>query len=126
MAISPFESTYSEEVYKFRPPLTVILDKPWSEQNAECREALAKLLAAVRHSPESVRMVHQAALDLSAWGDPPERIVAFVSPPKGIAVNEKITTPMSQIVVTEPLPALLANEEIKKKFWAAFKTLFTE
>lgn len=121
---SLFTTTYSEEIYSFHQPLTVILDKPWSEQKPECKEALAKLLAAVGQSPESVRMVHQEVLDLAAWAEPPTRIVAFVPPPKGVALNERITTPASEIVVTEPLAALLANEESKRKFWTAFRSLF--
>lgn len=124
MAYSLFDTTYGEEVYAFNPPLTIILEEPWSAQSAPCREALTKLLAAVRLSPESVRMVCQDTLDLSAWADPPARIVAFMPPPKGVTVNEKITTPASEIVVTEPLSVLLTNEEIKRKFWSVFKTLF--
>jgi hypothetical protein len=125
MGYSAFETTFNEEVYAFRPPLTVILDKPWNEQSTACQEALHKLLEKVQQSLESVRLVHQSTLDLSVWGaDPPARIVAFVNPPKGIAMNEKISTPTSEIVVTEPLSVLLSNDEVKRKFWSAFKTLF--
>lgn len=124
MAYELFETTYNEEVYNFRPPLTVILDKPWNDQSPACKEALGKLLAAVGQSLESIRIVHQPVLNLSAWADPPARIVAFVASPKGIAINEKITTPASEILVTEPLELLLDNEEVKRKFWLAFKTLF--
>lgn len=123
-ATNLIEYTYQEEIFAFAPPLTVILDKPWAEQSQSCQEALTKLLAAVGQSPESVRMVHQSTLDLAAWSDPPARIVAFVTPPKGINTNEKITTPKSEIVVTDPLPVLLANEDSKRKFWAAFRSLF--
>ncbi|MBL7846618.1 MAG: hypothetical protein JNL40_04045 [Cyclobacteriaceae bacterium] len=125
MDYSLFQTTFPEEVYAVPSPLTVILDRPWSEQPAECREALTKLLAAVRQSPESVRMIHQETLDLSAWAQPPSRLVAFVKPQKGIALNEKISTPATEMVVTEPLSALLTNEESKRKFWTAFRTLFT-
>lgn len=124
MTWTVFGTTFNEEVYDFQPPLTVILEKPWSAQSPQCQEALTKLLSAVRQSPESVRMVTQATLDLSAWADSPARIVAFVPPPKGINTNEKITTPKSEIVVAEPLSVLLANEDLKRKFWAAFRTLF--
>lgn len=124
MTWTVFDTTFNEEVYDFQPLLTVILEKPWAEQSPQCQEALTKLLAAVRQSPESVRMVNQPTLDLSAWAEPPARIVAFVPPPKGINTNEKITTPKSEIVVTEPLSVLLVNEDLKRKFWAAFRTLF--
>lgn len=120
-----FTVTYTEEIYSFRPPLVVVLDKPWSKQPETNREALAKLLAAVGHRPESVRMVHQQHLDLSALGDMPSKLVAFVPPAPGIALNEKISTPTTEMVVTEPLEVLLADEGVKRKFWAAFKSLFS-
>jgi hypothetical protein len=124
MTYSLFRTTFTEEVYDFPAPLTVVLDKPWSEQPEANREALTKLLAAVGHQPASVRMVHQQKLDLSAWSDMPSKLVAFVSPPPGIALNEKIVTPTTEMVVTEPLGILLTDEGVKRKFWAAFKTLF--
>ena len=124
MTDSLFTSTFTEEVYSFRHPLTVVLDKPWREQPEPNREALIKLLAAVGHRPESVRMVHQDTLDLSAWREMPAKLVAFVTPPSGVALNEKISTPTTEMVVTEPLDVLLSDEGVKRKFWAAFRSLF--
>ncbi len=125
MSYGLFETTFTEEIYSVPPSLTVILDQPWSRQTPECREALTKLLAAVRHSPESVRMICQDHVDLTSLAEPPAKLVAFVPPPKGVPLNEKITTPVTEMVITEPLQVLLANEETKRKFWAAFKTLFS-
>lgn len=125
MSYGLFDTTYPEEIYAVAPPLTVILDKPWSELPPESRDALTKLLAAVHHSPESVRMICQDHVDLSDWAEPPARLVAFVPPKKGIPLNEKIITPTTGMVITEPLPVLLTNEETKRKFWLAFKSLFT-
>jgi len=124
MSYGLFDTTYQEEVYAVAPPLTVILDQPWSSMPPDCREALVKLLAAVNHSPESVRMIHQDHVDLTNWTDPPSKLVAFVPPKKGIPMNEKIITPTTAMVITEPLPVLLSNEDTKRKFWSAFKTLF--
>lgn len=124
MAYGTFETTFEEGIYVIPPPLTVILDRPWSAQPPECKEALTKLLAAVNHSPESVRMVHQEHVDLSDWAEPPSCVVAFVPPIKGVPMNERITTLTTSMVITEPLSVLLANEDTKRKFWAAFKTLF--
>lgn len=119
-----FEATYLEEVYAFSPSFVVVLDKPWDAQPEANREALAKLLAAVGHRPDSVRMVCQEKLDLSAWADMPSRLVAFVTPPPGVVLNEKISTPTTEMVITEPLDVLLSDEGVKRKFWAAFKSLF--
>jgi hypothetical protein len=124
MAYTFLTTTFPEEVYSVRTPLTAILDTPWSALSPECRELLTKILGAVNHSPESVRLVHQDSLDMSSWVEPPARLVAFVTAPKGITQNEKITTPTTEMVVTEPLSTLLGNEAVKRKFWTAFKTLF--
>jgi len=119
-----FASIYQEEVYDFTSPLTVVMDVPWGEQPTECKEALSKILGGVGLSPASVQMVHQPTLDLSAWVEPPSRLVAFVSPPKGIALYEKILTPKTAMVIAEPLAVLLTNDAAKRSFWTAFKTLF--
>lgn len=124
MSYGLFDTTYPEEIYAVTPPLTVVLDKPWSDLPLDCREALIKLLAAVHHSPESVRMICQDHIDLTNWAEPPAKLVAFVPSKKGIPLNERITTPTTEMVITEPLPVLLTNEETKRKFWSAFKTLF--
>jgi hypothetical protein len=121
---SLFTATYPEEVYAFRAPLVVVLNKPWREQPEANRDALTKLLAAVGHRPESVRMVHQEKLDLSGWSDMPERLVAFVEPQPGVVLNEKISTPSTEMVISEPLDVLLRDETVKRKFWGAFKSLF--
>ena len=124
MTSSLFSTTYTEEVYSFRPSLVVILDKPWDAQPEANREALVKLLAAVGHRPDSVRMVCQETLDLSAWAEMPSRLVAFVTPPAGVVLHEKISTPTTEMVITEPLDVLLTDEGVKRKFWGAFKSLF--
>lgn len=124
MTYSLFQTTFTEEVYSFPPPLTVVLDKPWSEQPEAHRDALVKLLAAVGHRPDSIRMVHQEKFDLSGWIDLPAKLVAFVPASPGVALNEKITLATTDMVITEPLGILLANEEVKRKFWTAFRSLF--
>lgn len=117
-------ATYPEEIYAFTPSFVVVLDKPWDAQPEANREALIKLLGAVGHRPDSVRMVCQEKLDLSAWAEMPSRLVAFVTPPPGIVLNEKISTPTTDMVITEPLGVLLTDEGVKRKFWTAFKSLF--
>jgi hypothetical protein len=70
-------------------------------------------------------MVCQEKLDLSAWADMPSILVAFVAPPPGVVLNEKISTPTTEMVITEPLEVLLSDEGVKRKFWGAFRSLFS-
>ncbi len=120
---SLLKTIYQEEIYEFSPPPTVVLERPWSEQPAECREALKKLLAGRGLSPESVRMMVMEHFDLSTWAEVPAKLVAFINPPRGVALNELIQTPRTEMVITEPLPVLLADEARKRRFWEAFKLL---
>ncbi len=124
MDISPYASPYQEEVYRIESPVLVILDTRWAEVSAEARELLSKILSAVHCSLDSVRIVYQETLDLSTLPDVPLKVIAFVKAPKGVAVNEKISTPKTDMVVGGALTVLLADEAAKRKFWAALKTLF--
>lgn len=124
MDISPYASPYQEEVYRIESPVLVILDTRWADVTVEARELLSKILSAVNCSLDSVRIVYQETLDLSSLPDVPLKVIAFVKAPKGVAVNEKISTPKTDMVVSEALSVLLADEAAKRKFWAALKTLF--
>lgn len=124
MDISPYASPYQEEVYRIESPVLVILDTRWADVTVEARELLSKVLSAVNCSLDSVRIVYQETLDLSSFPDVPLKVIAFVKAPKGVAMNEKISTPKTDMVVSEALSVLLADEAAKRKFWAALKTLF--
>jgi hypothetical protein len=124
MTNSPYASPYAEEIYRIDTPVLVILDTRWVDVSEEARELLSKILCAVHCSLDSVRIVNQETLDLSSLPDVPLKVIAFVKAPKGVAMNEKISTPKTDMVVAEALSVLLADEVAKRKFWAALKTLF--
>lgn len=124
MAKAPYASPYAEELYRIETSVLVILDTRWTDVTPEARELLSKILSAVHCSLDSVRIVCQETLDLGSLPDVPLKVIAFVKAPKGVAVNEKISTPKTEMVVADPLSVLLADEVSKRKFWAALKTLF--
>ena len=123
MTYSLFGSTFMEEVYAVSSPVTVVIDVPWSALPPESLELLAKILVAIKSSIEGVRIVHQSNLDMSSWAELPTRLIAFVQPPPGIALYERIETPKTEMVISEPLSVLLANESAKRKLWTALRTL---
>ncbi len=123
MRYSLFGTTFHEELYAVSSPVTVIVDVRWSSLSEESVELLTKILFSVRLSPEAVRIVHQPNLDMSSWAELPARLIAFVQPPPGIALYERIVTPKTEMVISEPLSALLANEPAKRRLWVALKTL---
>lgn len=123
MTSTDFTSTYPEEVYAVPSPVTVILDVPWTSLPPEAVELLTKILVAIRTPLEAVRIVHQSNLDMSSWVELPARLIAFIQPPPGLTVYERIQTPTTEMVISEPLSILIADEGAKRKLWNALKTL---
>ncbi len=119
-----FQTVYSEEIYSFPLPVTVLIGVAWNEIKEEQRQLLTKILYAVRLSPESVRIVHQSSLDLSVLPQKPKRVIAFLTPPKGISAYEIIHTGEAAMVFSDPLEILQSDEAAKRKLWSTLKTLF--
>ena len=122
--VSLFKTIYPEEVYSIPPPLAVVIGIPWAEVNDAQRLLLSRILQAIRLSVDGVRIVHQASLDLSAWGEKPAQVIAFLSPPKGLASYESIETGKASVVFSDPLEILVTDDQAKRKLWNILKTLF--
>ena len=119
-----FESVYQEEVYDFRPPLTVVLSTPFkSLQEAEL-QLLSKLLHAVNRSLAAVRIVEEPNLDLSGWTDKPAYVIAFQAPPKGIEPYSIMTASGTSIIFSDSLNVLSGDLTAKQKLWASLKAMF--
>ena len=122
--ISSFKTIYPEEVYSIPSLVNVVIDTPWTELPAEHQQLLSKILASVRLSLDSVRIVYQRELDLSFWNEKPSRLVAFVQPPKGIETYEALSIGNTSMVLSEPLSSLVNDEASKRKLWDALRNLF--
>lgn len=121
----PLKTIYQEEVYTVPAPVTVVLDKPWSAVEADQSQLLGKILQAVRLSPEAVRIIQQASFDLSVFEEKPKRMIAFMKPPKGLALYEVIVTGETSVVFSEDLEILIRDDAAKRKLWNTLKTLFS-
>lgn len=120
-----FDSIYREDIYLPSPPPTVVIDQPWETIEKEERVLLSKILAAVKHSLDSVTIKHQPSLDLSQWIEKPRRVIYFGKPINGIALYEVLDTQGAAVVCAEKLKDLIKNDEAKKKLWQALKKQFT-
>ena len=119
-----FESTYPEELYLIKPKVTVVIPVPWTEVKEAEKTLLSKILGAVKQSLDSVTIKQQSLLDLSLWGEKPERVLCF-SPAEGLPKFEVLPTQSTSVIVSFPLPELMANDEAKKKLWAGLKVMFS-
>lgn len=115
---------YQEEIYRSAPTTTIVLPCPWADVSEEYRQPLEKILQALRLSLEVVHIVHQTAIDLSAFAEKPARMIIFHTPPKPLALHEVHAIGESQVIFAGGLDVFTQDEPTKRKFWSALKTLF--
>ncbi|MCE2984004.1 MAG: hypothetical protein LW832_10635, partial [Parachlamydia sp.] len=72
----------------------------------------------------SVAIKQQSQLDLSLWMEKPERVLCF-SLAEGMPKFEVLPAQGTSVIVSSPLPELMANDEAKKKLWAGLKVMFS-
>lgn len=119
-----FENIFLEEVYQVPPKTTIIISTPWEKLEEEHRSFLSKILKSVKLSMESVRIIYQAQFDLTSLDEKPEKMIAFITPPKGLETYEVIQTSSTSVIFSEPLEILNMDDVAKRKLWASLKTLF--
>ena len=124
MESQSFQATYQEEIYLVPVPVTIVLACSWNEVVDSFRQPLEKILKALGHSLESVRIIQQSAFDLSALVEKPGRMIVFVNPPKGLTLYEVHTTGATSIVFAGGLEVLTEDDATKRKFWAALQAMF--
>jgi DNA polymerase III psi subunit len=118
------EYIFSEEVYQLTPKPVVVVNKPLKEVSAEESGLLSKILAAIKHSLDSVNIVYQPQLDVAQFSFKPEAIICFGSGAKGLGLYEPIEANQVSIVLSESLTDLLKNDASRKLLWQALKKQF--
>ncbi|CAN5316403.1 hypothetical protein BH09BAC3_BH09BAC3_11550 [soil metagenome] len=124
MEDSTFKTIFSEEVYQIPSHVAVVIGIPWNEIKEDQRLLLSKILQAVKLSIDSVRMLHLTQFDLSSFEEKPSTILAFVTPPKGLASYEVVKTGQTSVIFSDPLESLITDDAAKRKLWGALKGLF--
>ena len=118
------EYIFTEEVYQLTAKPVVVLNKPWREVSPEESSLLSKILAAIKHSLDSVNMVYQSQLDITQFSFKPDAVICFGSGAKGLALYEPIEANQVSIVLSESLTDLLKSEASRKLLWQALKRQF--
>lgn len=119
------ENIFLEEIYQVPSKITVIISQPWSNLKEDQRLLLSKILQSVKLSLESVRIIHQSTFDITSLREKPSRMVAFIAPPKGLALYEVIQTGETSMIFSDPFDTLITDEAAKRKLWSALRTLFS-
>ena len=120
-----FETIFQEAVYQVDPPLTIIIDCPWSELNEDQRLLLNKILKAIGRALEGVNIVQQSTFNLAVFPQKPSHVIAFMTPPKGLAPYEAIVSGGTSVVFSDALAILNKDDDAKRKLWNTLKTLFS-
>ena len=118
------ENIFLEEIYQVPPKTAIIISNAWSEVKDDQRLLLSNILLAVKLSLDSVRIIHQPQFDLMTLGEKPTRMIAFLAPPKGLALYEVIHTRETSVVFSEPLENLNSDEGAKRNLWSSLRALF--
>lgn len=118
------EYIFPEEVYQLSPKPVVVVNKLWKDVTTEESTLLSKILAAIRHSLDSVNIVYQTQLDVTQFSFKPEAVICFGIAAKGLTLYEPIEANQVSIVLSESLTDLLKNDAARKLLWQALKRQF--
>lgn len=122
--VQPLEGLYSEELYKIREKVLVIVPRPWADIQEEEKMLLGKILSAVKLSLSSVQILSRSEFTVSDFtAYRPHCIIAFGAVLKNSAKTyEKITENDTSIVVADELRHL--DDARKKNLWLTLKQVF--
>jgi hypothetical protein len=117
----PFEAIYNEELYQISPPLVVILNKEWKAITSDEQVLLGKILASVKQSLNSVRIICAETIAPSGF-QAGSKIISFgVAFTPDIKSYELTESNDSHFIKAD---ALLSLDDAKKKsLWGEMKKL---
>lgn len=117
------ELLFPEDLYRV-PTLDVILiPLEWPALSRSDQDQLYKILAALKRSPEMVRVIRGSSWEAIPAADQPERAVLFA---EGFDETFSITNlGTTRCLHAPPLSLLSANKELKQKLWAALQSLYS-
>ncbi len=125
MEALPLESLYSEELYKIRKKVIIIISRPWKEIADEQKLLLEKILGAVKLNLAAVQIIQSKEFnieDFKAYG-PPSCIISFGATVKGpFKKYEQFYVQETSILIADELIEL--DDEKKRHLWMALKQLF--
>jgi DNA polymerase III psi subunit len=124
MADPFFDSLYSEELYQPTLKTSVVIPTTWSKVEEEERQLLSKILASVKLSLESVKIIEQEKFNLTTWTEKPNKVISFSPALDGLTKYEVIEADRTSLVLSNSLSELIKDDAGRRKLWLALKKLF--
>jgi hypothetical protein len=119
-----FQNLYQEEIYRIKPKVLIVINKPWSEVSEEEITLLEKILKALKLSLASVQIAVRSQFsveDFMAFSS--KFIIAFGSSLKNSEkLYEGIQIDGTTIVAAHALDEL--DEGRKRNLWLTLKQVF--
>lgn len=120
-----FATTYQEEIFQIKPKPVVVINVEWETLGEKERELLCKIIAALKISIDSITIVSQQTLDITAFAGKTSKVIYFGDLPPGISRYDILESGDLSFICSENLTQLLDNEASRKQLWVALKKLFT-
>jgi hypothetical protein len=120
-----FETTYQEEIFQIKPKPFVVINIQWEMLGDKERELLSKIIAALKISIDSITIVSQQTLDITAFAGKTSKVVYFGDLPPGVSRYDILESGGLSFICSESLTQLLDNEASRKQLWVALKKLFS-
>lgn len=118
------EQTFTEELYKIKPQVIVLIPEPWTQLRQEDIVLLTRILQAVNITLDSVKIITKPSLDLEELSVfLPSAVLSFGTSVKQITAPYKtFRHNEANVLVTDTLSDL--DEAKKKILWTALKQMF--
>ncbi len=121
--MNQLEYLYSEELYKIKPKVVVIIPRPWEQLRDDETALLSKILGAVRLSLPAVQVISKKEFSLRELKPlNPSHIISFGAPFQDSPDMYEPLVSNIPVVVAHELRDL--DDGRKKSLWSALRQIF--
>lgn len=123
MTAHPLSHMFQEELYRFSPPVVVVLSRPWTSYSTEEQALLQKILTSVKTDIRAVQIMSQPSVKLEALPlNRTAKVLVFGSAASEIPPYQEVTAHGFKVIRGDDLSEL--NDEKKKSLWLALRQMF--
>lgn len=123
MTAHPLSDMFQEELYRFSPPVVVVLSRPWTSYSTEEQALLQKILTSIKTDIRAVQVVSHPSLELEALSlSGTAKVLVFGAAASEIPAYQEVTAHGFKVIRADDLSEL--NDEKKKSLWLALRQMF--
>jgi DNA polymerase III psi subunit len=115
------ESIHSQEIYKIGEPLTIMFNKTWDAMSGEEKTLLSKILASIKQSLSTVKIVNQEIFQINNFGENSIVILFGAKALPEVIPYSVVSSNGIQLVQADALHEL--DDTKKKNLWSAIRQI---